>query len=89
MSQDGDLTVFLFCIYLYIDFYRRAKLIIVNLGQWLNKRKIKQSQLARKLNRCNMSVHRWVHGETFPSIPDALQISQILRCKIEDIWKIK
>lgn len=62
--------------------------VMNHLSYWLTKRKIKQAELARMLKKCHMSVWRWVHGVTYPSILEALEISKILKCKVDDIWKI-
>ena len=64
-------------------------LIIVKLSHWLHKRKMKQTTLAKLLDKCGLSVWRWTHGITFPPVDQALKISRILNCKIEDIWKIR
>ena len=62
--------------------------VVVRLKYYLDKRRMTQVQLAKQMDKSIMTVWKWTRGSFFPRLGDALKISIILRCKVDDIWKL-
>ena len=62
---------------------------MLRLKKILEERRVKQSDLAKKLGVSTVSLSNWSTGKTHPSLETVVRICQILDVKIDELVQIK
>ena len=60
-----------------------------NIGEKLERKGIKQRELAEAIGATEVSVSRWVNNERIPKATICIQIAKVLDCKVEDLYTAK
>jgi DNA-binding XRE family transcriptional regulator len=57
------------------------------IGYWIGKRGYKKGYIAEQLGISRQQLSNWIGGRSHPPIEKAFELSKLLNCKVDDLYK--
>lgn len=57
-----------------------------NINVWIAKSGMSKKEIAKKMEVSQTVLSRWINGHSNPSLEKALNLADILNCKVDDLY---
>jgi putative transcriptional regulator len=74
----------------FIEYISKVmKMMISLIGYWIKKSPLSRPEICKIFGVSNNTLSNWCTGKTFPTIPQAFKLAELLNVKVDDLYEHK